>query len=84
MPSTDMKARTKSKDIGGSDRLPAVCVCERVKMNGIRVKCITHKCNQTRAHYLLHLVNKQIKINNGKNNFTDEWTYANFHDTYIH
>jgi hypothetical protein len=25
------KARTKSKDIGGSDRLTAVCVCQRVK-----------------------------------------------------
>jgi hypothetical protein len=28
------KARTKTKDIGGSDRLPAVCVCERVKCQG--------------------------------------------------
>jgi hypothetical protein len=26
------KARTKSKDIGGSDQLTAVCVCQRVKV----------------------------------------------------
>jgi hypothetical protein len=26
------KARTKSKDIGGSDRLTDVCVCQRVKV----------------------------------------------------
>jgi hypothetical protein len=31
------KARTKSKDIGGSDRLTAVCVCQRVNKQLFKV-----------------------------------------------
>jgi hypothetical protein len=37
------KARTKSKDIDSSDRLTAVCVCQRVKGNiAARFRCTCH------------------------------------------
>jgi hypothetical protein len=47
------KARTKSKDIGGSDRLTAICVCQRVKQ---QLKCNTGKVCNCWIKFLLTMV----------------------------
>jgi hypothetical protein len=54
------KARTKSKDIGGSDRLTAFCVCQSVKTENFNTDLLCFDCTSQKKHNFDLDINEQF------------------------
>ena len=77
MPSTDRRLELKAKDIDGSDRLTAGCVCEWVKSRRFGTLCRFHlqqvvKCESLTLHHLLKMELTQCPETSAFNTQTPE------------